>query len=178
MRIELIMSAHNGIISKYVCITTRMTISSRQVYFDNTYKVHTNTQKEILFNIPKIAKRRIYKCTSHTVLLLVWPKIVRDVHNRHNSVPMFRHIKPPATLFGHRTQRYCIHNGVLIDVLMYIHASPTAINVYSNVCLHPKQLIGWREVPRPNSRSEIVQAMRRIRVSFQKQSFLLFSTIL
>lgn len=42
----------------------------------------------------------------------------------------------------------------------------------------PKQLIGWREVPRPNSRSEIVQAMRRIRVSFGKQSSPFFSTIL
>lgn len=29
------------------------------------------------------------------------------------------------------------------------------------------QLIGWQEVPRPNSRSEIVQAMRRIRVSIK-----------
>lgn len=27
------------------------------------------------------------------------------------------------------------------------------------------QLIGWQEVSRPNSRNEIVQAMRRIRVS-------------
>lgn len=30
------------------------------------------------------------------------------------------------------------------------------------------QLIGWQEVPRPNSRSEIVQAMRRIRVSINQ----------
>lgn len=30
------------------------------------------------------------------------------------------------------------------------------------------QLIGWQEVPRPNSRSEIVQAMRQIRVCIAK----------
>lgn len=34
------------------------------------------------------------------------------------------------------------------------------------------QLIGWQEVPRPNSRTEIVQAMRRIRVSKSSTSFL------
>lgn len=38
--------------------------------------------------------------------------------------------------------------------------------------LYQLQLIGWQEVSRPNSRNEIVQAMRRIRVSINSTTIL------
>lgn len=40
-----------------------------------------------------------------------------------------------------------------------------SVNLCQNILILLFQLIGWQEVPRPNSRTEIVQAMRRIRVS-------------